>query len=411
MNRICVGMVDVNDPTRYPILRLKSREEKRLLAGHLWVYSNEVDIQRTPLKRFQPGQAVMITTASAKVIGTGYVNPKSLICARLISYQADEGLGGDLIKRRLSQALKLREQLYPEPYYRLVFGEGDALPGLVIDRYGDYFAGQITTAGMQKHQSEIEAALDDLLQPKSLVWRNDVGIRRFEGLDESVEQVFGSMPEDIQVKENGLKFTTSLTHGQKTGWFYDQARNRDRLQSYVKGSRVLDCYSYLGGWGLRALQAGAQTTVCVDSSQRAIEGIKKAASDNDLLDQLSACKSDVLDYLKTEKEENNQYDVIIVDPPALIKRKKDFRDGIRAYQKVNEAALRLLAPNGILFSFSCSQHLSRDDLRKTVQRAARRAGMTLQVLEPLSQGPDHPIHPAMPETEYLKGYVFRRLSC
>ncbi len=404
-------MVERSDPTRFHLLQLKPREEKRLLAGHLWVYSNEVDNRKTPLKRFKPGQPVMIVSSSSRVIGTGYVNPNSLICARLVTRSLETALDGVLIRQRLGQALALRQAIYPEPYYRLCFGESDGLPGLVLDRFGHYYSGQITTAGMQRFQAEIENALEELLQPRSLIWRNDVAVRQLEGLSPENTRVFGQMPEQVEVHEAGLIFQTSLIQGQKTGWFYDQTANRHRLAKYVAGADVADLYSYLGAWGLRAAQAGAQSVVCVDSSPTAVEGVRHAAEANQLSDRVAACKADVQAWMQQALEAGRQFDVVVLDPPALIKRKRDQRDGQRAYQRLNELALRIVRPGGVLFSFSCSQHLSRDELRKTINRAGMRQGIPLQVLENLQQGPDHPVHPAMVETEYLKGFVVRRLAC
>ncbi len=404
-------MVERSDPTRFHLLQLKPREEKRLLAGHLWVYSNEVDTRKTPLKRFKPGQPVMIVSASSRVIGTGYVNPNSLICARLVTRSMETALDGVLIRQRLGQALALRQAIYPEPYYRLCFGESDGLPGLVLDRFGPYYSGQITTAGMQRFQAEIESALDELLQPRSLIWRNDVAVRQLEGLPAENALVFGQMPDEVEVREAGLVFRTSLTRGQKTGWFYDQTANRYRLGKYVAGADVADLYSYLGGWGLRAARAGAQSVVCVDSSPAAVEGVRRAAEENQLADRVTACQADVQAWMQEALEDGRRYDVVVLDPPALIKRKRDQRDGQRAYQKLNELALQIVRPGGVLFSFSCSQHLSREELRKTINRAGMRREIPLQVLESLQQGPDHPVHPAMVETEYLKGFVVRRLAC
>ncbi len=404
-------MAERADPTRFHLLKLKPREEKRLLAGHLWVYSNEVDTRKTPLKRFRPGQPVMIVSASSRVIGTGYVNPNSLICARLVTRSMETALDGVLIHQRLAQALALRQAIYSEPYYRLCFGESDGLPGLVLDRFGDWYSGQITTAGMQAHQQAVEQALDALLQPRSLVWRHDVAVRKLEDLPQENEVAFGAMPERVLVREAGLEFETSLLDGQKTGWYYDQVANRHRMGKYVAGADVADLYCYQGAWGLRAACAGARSVVCVDSAQRAIEGVEQAARHNQLADRVQACRADVQQWLKQAVEEGRQYDVVILDPPALIKRRRDQRDGQRAYQRLNELALRVLRPGGVLFSFSCSQHLSREDLRKLINRAGMRLEMPLQLLETLQQGPDHPIHPAMPETEYLKGFVVRRLLC
>ncbi|HSN18432.1 MAG TPA: RlmI/RlmK family 23S rRNA methyltransferase, partial [Gammaproteobacteria bacterium] len=235
-----------------PPLILRKNEDRRLRAGHLWVFSNEVDIGRTPLKAFQPGDLVEIQSASGHVIGTGYVNPNSLISARILSRDPQHLPDRSLLVHRLNIALALRERLYPKPYYRLVFGESDGLPGLVVDRYGDVLVCQVTTAGMERLKADIVAALEKVLKPAVIVFRNDVGVRELEGLPLYVETALGTAPATVQVEEHGQKFEAPLEGGQKTGWFFDQHDNRARLLRYVKGQRVLDVCSYVGGWSVQA---------------------------------------------------------------------------------------------------------------------------------------------------------------
>ena len=235
-----------------PPLILKKNEDRRLRAGHLWVFSNEVDIKRTPLKAFAPGELVEIQASNGHAIGTGYVNPNSLICARILSRDAAHAPDRSLLVHRLNIALSLRERLYAKPYYRLVFGESDGLPGLVVDRYGEVLVAQITTAGMENMKADIVAALVKVMKPTGILLRNDVGIRELEGLPLYTEVAQGTVPDTAIIEEHGCRFEVPLAGGQKTGWFFDQHDNRGRMQRYIPGKRVLDVCSYVGAWGVQA---------------------------------------------------------------------------------------------------------------------------------------------------------------
>ncbi len=388
-------------------LRLNKDQDRRLLAGHCWIYNNEIDSQATPLKGFQPGQPVRIITHGGHSLGLGYVNPHSLICARLVTQDPRQPLGPALWVRRLQQALELRQRLYDQPYYRMVYGEADGLPGLVVDRYGDLLVVQITTAGMELIRTDLLAALDSVVRPKTIVLRNDTSVRELEGLPLTTEVVLGDPPSSIEVPEYGNRFLVSPLTGQKTGWFFDQAENRGHLARFGKPDRALDLCSYLGAWGLRAASLGAKEVVCVDSSATALEGVGENAERNGLLDRVSGLQGDAFDILRLLKEQGERFDLVMLDPPAFIKRRKDEREGLQAYQRLNRLALDVLAPGGLLVTSSCSFHLGRDEFLRTVQQAARRANLSLQLLESGGQGPDHPIHPAIPETAYLKTFFLR----
>jgi 23S rRNA (cytosine1962-C5)-methyltransferase len=388
-------------------LVLKKDQDRRLRAGHMWIYSNEVDTGRSPLKDLPPGETVSVVGNRGNWIGWGYVNPHTLICARLVS--RDHPLGYPLIEERLAAALALRERLYPEPFYRLVFGEADGLPGLVVDRYGDVLAAQISTAGMERHREAIVEALTRLLSPRALVLRNDGAARALEGLPSYVETVVGVLPDTVEVREGGASFGVSVTEGQKTGWFFDQAANRDRLARYVPGKRVLDVFSYVGAWSVRAALAGASAVTAVDSSERALDGVLQNAVRNGVGDGIGIRRGDAFAVLKQLKQEGQTFDVIVLDPPAFIKRRKDEKEGTLAYRRINEAALGLLAADGILVTASCSFHLSGESLLRVVQQAGRATGHSLQLLEQGHQGPDHPVHPAIVETAYLKAFYLRAL--
>jgi 23S rRNA (cytosine1962-C5)-methyltransferase len=395
-------------PTIAP-LRLKKDQDRRILAGHCWVYSNEVDTQATPLTELAPGQPVRILSHGGHPLGQGYVNPHSLICARLVSHDPRRPLTPALWVERIRNALALRERLYPTPYYRLVFGEGDGLPGLIVDRYGDLLAVQITTAGMERARAELLAALEQVLRPRTIVLRNDTPVREREGLPQGTETVLGDPPGDVELVEQDTRFLLSPLTGQKTGWFFDQAENRARLPRFGAAGRVLDVFSYLGAWGLQAAMRGAEEVVCVDSSAAALERVGENARRNDLLERVSALQGDAFDVLGALRQQQERFDLVLLDPPAFIKRRKDEREGLQAYRRLNRLGLELLQPGGLLVTSSCSFHLGREAFLRSVQQAARRAGVTVQLLATGGQGPDHPVHPAIPETAYLKTLFLRAL--
>ncbi|MBK1645254.1 RlmI/RlmK family 23S rRNA methyltransferase [Thiocapsa imhoffii] len=390
-------------------LILSKDQERRLLAGHCWVFSNEVDQRATPLKALEPGQAVSIRSDHDRWIGYGYVNPHSLICARVVSRDPAQPLSPALWLNRIHTALSLRERLYEQPFYRLIFGESDGLPGLIVDRYGDVLVLQITTAGIERAQGEIIAALEQILRPQAIILRNDCAVRELEGLTQDVAVVLGQPDDRLVLIENGLEFAVSPLTGQKTGWFFDQSENRTRLARYGVGRRVLDVCSYVGAWGLRAAALGAEQVVCVDSSHSALEQVADNAARNQFSQRVEGRHGDAFEVLRTLKDEGARFETLILDPPAFIKRRKDDKEGTQAYLRLNRLAIELLEPGGLLVTSSCSYHMSREGFIRTVQAAARRAGRMIQVLEAGQQGPDHPVHPAIPETAYLKTLFVRVL--
>jgi len=389
-------------------LRLKKNEERRIRAGHVWVYSNEVDNDATPLKAFTPGQAVQIQAHNGKSLGNGYVNPASLICARLVSRDPAYVLDRSLIVHRLKVALSLREQLFDRPFYRLVYGEADQLPGLVIDRYGDVCVVQLTTAGMEAVRDQVLEALDKVIHPKGVVLRGDSSIRKFEGLD-SYNETLGEVPEHVTVEEAGLSFEVSLQQGQKTGWFYDQRMNRIRLRAYSKEKRVLDVFSYVGGWGLQAAAGGASEVFCVDASEQAIDRVHANAEANGFGDTVASIQGDAFEVLAQLRADQERFDVVVLDPPAFIKRRKDHKAGEQAYHRINQLGMQVLKKDGILVSASCSHHLSEEQFQKILLQSSRHLDRSLQILERGHQAPDHPVHPAIPETAYLKAMFCRVL--
>lgn len=389
-------------------LKLKKNEERRITGGHLWVYSNEVDIAQTPLTDFSPGQSVAIMAHNGKCLGNGYVNPHSLICARMVSRDKKYHLDQSLITHRLKIALSLREGLFDYPCYRLVHGESDLLPGLVVDRYFDTLVVQLGTAGMEVLKEQVITALQKVLKPRAILLRNDGAIRKMEGLDSYIECVLGELPEQVELIENGVKFHAPLQGGQKTGWFYDHRMNRARMMSYVQGKRVLDIFSYIGGWGVQAAVAGADDVMCIDVSEKALDLVQHNGELNGVAEKMATLQGDAFDAMKALREEREHFDVIVLDPPAFIKRRKDIKEGTNAYRRVNQMAMQLLSKDGILISGSCSHHLSRDALQSVMQKSASHLDRNLQILEQGHQGPDHPVHPVIPETDYLKA-IFSRV--
>lgn len=389
-------------------LRLKRGEDRRLSAGHLWVFSNEVDTERTPLTAFDAGQVVRVVGDRDKFLGYAYVNPHSLISARILGRDPEHPPGKSLIVHRLQVALALRNALYDQPGYRLVYGESDGLPGLVLDRFGDVVVGQIATAGMEAMKTEIETALKKVIGPAALLWKNDSGARDLEGLPHYVEEGFGSAPDTVEVTEGGVTFRAPIRSGQKTGWFFDQATNRLALRKYVGGARVLDVFSYLGAWGLGALHAGASEVTCVDSSAAALDALQATAAANGL--KPSVIHDDAFKAMEALHAEKRRFDVVVIDPPAFIKRKKEIPKGEAAYKRLNQLAMQLLDRDGILVSCSCSYHLEPSSLVTAIQRAARHIGRFAQIVEVGGQAPDHPIHPAIPETRYLKSFFCRAVQ-
>ena len=397
-------MTDSLEAAQLPALRLKRNEDRRLHAGHLWIFSNEVDTGQTPLPKFKAGELVRVLAHNDRALGLAYVNPQSLIAARLL--QTWKIPDTAWLAARIRTAMTLRDRLYPKPYYRLVYGESDGVPGLVVDRYGTSCVAQIGTAGMEQLKPQIQEALIQVVRCEALLFKNDSAAREMEGLSSYVEAVKGSFDTPALVVEDGLEFQAPLLEGQKTGWFFDQAANRRALSKYVAaGARVLDVFSYVGAWGIRAAHHGAREVTCVDSSAAALDLAAANALRNRV--KLATRKGDAFDVLEEFAKQGARFDVVIVDPPAFAKRKKDLPKALAAYKRLNQLAIQVLAPEGILVSCSCSFHVSAEELQDAIAKAARGADKHLQILETGGQAPDHPVHPAIPETRYLKAYFCR----
>ena len=392
-----------------PILRLNLNADRRIRAGHLWVYSNEVDNRTSPLPSFISGDQAILQNSAGKALGIVVLSPNNLICARLISRDTEHLLNKSLLVHRIQVALSLRERIFEKPYYRLVYGDSDLLPGLIVDRFGDILVAQLNSTAMEQRKEEVQAALIQALNPTGILWKNDSLSRNAEALPSYVEVAYGDVPEWASLEENGVRFEAPIMVGQKTGWFYDHRFNRAHLMPYVKGKRVLDLFSYIGGWGIQAATHGASEVTCIDSSSFALDGVERNATLNNVAEKITSIEGDVFEAMKELKANNQKFDIVVADPPAFIKRKKDFKNGHAAYHRLNELAVRLLEKDGLLVSASCSMHLAEETLVDIIQGAARHNDRFAQIIERGGQGPDHPVHPAIAETRYIKSLLCRVL--
>jgi 23S rRNA (cytosine1962-C5)-methyltransferase len=390
-------------------LYLRRGADRRLRGGHLWVYTNEVDSARSPLGAFSSGETVCVKNCDGRVLGSAYMDPQALICARVYAPGEARAMDGELVRARLAVALALRESAFDAPFYRLVYGDSDNLPGVVVDRFGDFQVVQLNNGAIECHRETLLRALVDSLHPAGILLRGDSRSRRESGLAEPAEVVHGEVPPQVPMAENGVRFLAPVLEGQKTGWFYDHRLSRARLRNWVRARSVLDVYSYVGAWGVQAAAFGASEVCCVDSSARALEGVAENARLNGVQERVATRRGPAQETMAALRAEGRTFDVVILDPPAFIQRKRELKKGVTAYRRINELGLQLLNAGGLLVSCSCSMHLSRPELIAAMQQAAVRAGCQLRIVEQGGQGPDHPIHPAIPETEYLKAIFARKL--
>lgn len=388
-------------------LFLKRGEDRRIRAGHAWVFSNEADVVRSPLTGFTPGEQINVADSAGRLLGSAYVNPASLIAARIYSPCPNTPLDAELLRSRLRDCLHLRERLFSVPWYRLCYGEADGLPGLVIDRHGEHLVVQISTAGMENLRPMLVDILNELLKPTSLLFANDLPSRALENLSRVVES-HGPVPEYTDIFENGAAYRVALGAGQKTGWFYDQRPNRQAILPFVAQARVLDAFCYAGAFGTLAGKHGAASLTFLDSSAPALalaaENARRNAQNPEL--PIECLHGDAFGLLADLRREKREFDLVCLDPPAFIKRRKDAKQGLEAYRRVNDLALDLVAPQGLLMTCSCSHHLPAENLHSLVTKVALRKKRALRLLYQGFQGPDHPRHPSMPESEYLKVFLY-----
>ncbi|MBM3488467.1 MAG: class I SAM-dependent rRNA methyltransferase [Alphaproteobacteria bacterium] len=384
-----------------PVVRLQPQRHKRVRLGHPWAFSNEIEMTAAA-KTLPPGGVVTLVDAVGAPLGVATFNPHTLIAARIYDRDPVREIDRAFVAERLERARALRDRLYPEGCYRLVHAEADGLPGLVVDRYGAVVVLQLNSAGSDRLREAIIAAVHDVLAPAAIVLRNDSTARTLEGLGQEVAVVHGAIDDAIAVVENGVTFFCDPLGGQKTGWFFDQRENRALCARLAAGRRVLDLYSYLGGFGLTAAAAGAAEVVCVDRSEPALALAARAAARNGLADRVGFVRAEAFADTERRAAAGERFDLVIADPPAFVKSKKDLAAGAKGYRKLARRAASLVAPGGSLFIASCSHHMVPAMLTAEVARALSDARRTGRILYAGGAAPDHPVHPMLPESAYLK---------
>ncbi len=395
----------------YGKIYLKEGREKSLFYRHPWIFSGALDLNKTG--KIEDGGIVDVLDFKGNFLARGYYNSKSNIAVRILTFK-DEAIDADFFALRLGAAKEMREEflgIEDTNAYRLVFAEGDNLPGLIVDKYADVLVMQIHTFGMEKLKAAVVDALVKVFKPEAVYDRSDVGVRKQEGLDSMPKGLlYGEYDGGpVEIKENGIRFLVDVANGQKTGFFLDQRENRAATAKYVKGRTVLNLFSYSGGFSCYAFKAGAASVASVDASAEAIDLCKKNVSLNGFDESRhEGIVSDVFRYLEKAIADGKTFDVVIVDPPAFVKSQKDLKNGLKAYARVNEQALRVLAPKGILATSSCSGHVDPGMFKQAIFQAALRTGDDLVVLEQRSQPFDHPNRIYFPEGEYLKFFILRK---
>ncbi len=377
------------------------RRTSRIIAGHPWVFSNE--LLNSP-KGYEPGELVEIEGKDGAFFGIGYINPCSLISVRLLTRKKEE-IDAGFFKRRISDALFYRERFYKDAdSFRAVFSEGDFLPGLIVDKYNWCVSVQMLTAGMEKLSPVVLEAIEDILKPSVIVMRNDSNSRILEGLPLEKKILKGSIETLPVIKDGDAVFEVDPLGGQKTGFFLDQALNRRAFAELAGSGTALDLFCYTGAWAVAIAKKGASVTG-VDSSASAIAQAQRNADLNGVSGNCSFVKADVFDFVKNEVKERREYDAIVLDPPAFVKSKANLKEAARAYRDINAAAMRLVKRRGLLATSSCSYHMDKELFAETLRQSAKDAGKTIRLIEARSQAPDHPILLHVPETEYLKCFI------
>ena len=375
---------------------------RRARLGSPWIFSNEIRMDEAA-KAIAPGAIVNVRGEDGRAFGTGYFNPKSLIAVRLLAEACDVAIDADFFVARLKRALELRDSLYPNPFYRLLHAEGDGVPGLVIDRFGDTLTVQIGTAGMDRQVDAILGALDKVLAPATVILRADAPSRALEGLESYVKIVKGE-GHRIAVEENGARYIADLREGQKTGWYYDQRDNRAFIAPLAKGKTVLDAYSYTGGFGILAAKAGAKEVVCVDSSAPALALAEESARANSVT--IKPVRADVFEELERLAAAGERFDIVLADPPPFVKSKKDLEPGAKAYRKLARLAAAVTAPGGLLMLASCSHNIPAERFAAECAQGLLRSGRRAALIRQAGAGSDHPVHPLLPESAYLKAVAY-----
>ena len=393
-------------PDNHPIVTLLEGRHKRAVAGHPWVYSNEIQMDAAA-KTIPPGSIAALRVADGRPLGLATFNPHSLIAARLLTRDMDASIDASFLRGRLTRALETRESIYKAPYYRLVHAEGDGLPGLIVDRFGDVLVVQMNTAGMDTLAAPLIEALNDTVVPKTIILRNDSAARELEGLESYARVAVGKLDGPVSLLENACNFFCDPVDGQKTGWFYDQRDNRAFVAALAGNKRVADFYCYAGGFGVCAAAQGATEVIAVDRSGPALEIAAMAAERNEVGDRCRFIKNEAFRAMHQLLKDDESFDVVIADPPAFVKSRKDLAAGLRGYRKMVASAGRLVRPGGVLLVASCSYHVDSLAFAEQVRRGIRDAKRGGRILRVAGAAPDHPAHVFLPETAYLKAMVLQ----
>lgn len=387
-----------------PDIHIQPGRSRRFRNGHPWLFSNEI-VMDAAAKTIAPGSLVGITDAGGEKLGVATFNPHSLIAARILSRDAGAVIDADWIAARLERARALRDLTIGRPFYRLIHAEADGLPGLIIDRYGDVFAVQTNSAGMENLLGLILPALEKLFAPRAVVLKNDSPVRRLEGLDLYDRLESGELDGPVEIEENGARFLADLIGGQKTGWFFDQRDNRAAVASLAQGRSMIDFYSYAGGFAIQAARAGAVRTVAVDRSDASLDLARRSAALNGI--ELEAVRADAFAEMERLKAAGERFGIVVADPPAFVKSKKDLAAGAKGYRKMTRLAAALVEPGGFLLAASCSHHMNSDLFAEEVRHGLSQAGREGRILRASGAGADHPVHPFLPESAYLKALLLQ----
>jgi len=380
---------------------------RRIRDGHPWVYRTEI---AKITGEFTPGDIVDVVDARGAFVARGYINPQSMLTVRVMTLDPRETVDGDLIRRRIERAWRSRQRLLPDTgSCRVVFGEADFLPGLIVDKFEDVLVIQILALGMERWRETIVAALEEIFRPRGIYERGDERVRELEGLPQQKGFVRGEFPTRFTITENGLQMIVDVASGQKTGHYLDQRLNRAAIRPYARDARVLDAFCNTGGFALNAAAAGAREVVAVDSSAEALAILRENAALNGLQDRIRTEEANAFDFLRAQDRAGERYDLIVLDPPAFAKNRAALAGAIRGYKEINLRALRMLREGGILVTCSCSYHMTPDLFAEVIADAARDARRRLRLIEARAQPPDHPMVVGYPESHYLKCYLYEVL--
>ena len=388
-----------------PVVRLLPGRQKRLRAGHPWAYANEIEMS-ADARALSPGTLVRLESADGQALGAAMFNPRALVAVRRLDPDPEREIDAGWIAERLRAAVALRRQLGVAPWCRVVHAEADGLPGLIVDLFGRVAVAQLNSAGMARLEMPLVDALREVLRPEALVLRNDSAQRGLEGLETENRTIFGEVSGPVDLVEGGCRFLCDPLGGQKTGWFYDQRDNRAFAAGLAEGARVLDLYAYLGGFGIRTALAGAREAVLVDRSRPALELAARAAGLNGVGERVRTERADAFGFLEAAAS-SERFDLVIADPPAFVRSRKDLGAGLRGYRKLARLAAGLVVPRGFLLAASCSHNVTPEAFALEVARGLGQAGRTGRVLRTAGAAPDHPVHPMLPESAYLKAMMLQ----